>query len=91
MKGRTLLNRLVKVSDLLPDQLDGYLKVKLLSARGCDIVDYSKDDRSAIIPFGDDIALGESPVGISQQQLDLEVYDAICTSSGGTGKANGKG
>ncbi len=91
MKGRTFSNRLVRVSDLLPDQLNGYLQSKLLSSKGCDIVDYSKDDRSAIIPFEDCYDRGESQSGYQTQlDFDLEAYDEICRSARGSGKARGE-
>ncbi len=97
MKGRTLrywLGREHAITMPMNDgQVDGYLQSKLLSARGCDIVDYSKDDRSAIIPFEDCDDLEESPPGNSQAQLalDLEAYDEICSSTGGSREAGDAG
>ncbi len=61
---------------MVTDKLDGYLRSKLLSQRGCDRVEYSEGDRQTAVSTK---VFDKSVPRISEAQydFDLEVSDEI--------------
>jgi len=83
MKGRTFVDSfLARTVPMTIDQERGYFKSKLLSARGCDSIEYSEGDRQTAVSTK---IFDRSSPDISPEQLDLdlELYDEICTRTCG--------
>ena len=56
---------------LAPDQLDGYLRSKLLSSRGCDTIEYSKGERLRQTDlFSEDMAFYKSLPEWNEEHYD---------------------